>query len=244
LEPRVPSQGEGASTQELLKSHQTLVGALTHELRGLLSALEGGLYLFETGWRKGRPERVEEGVAQARRSLVRLKHAVEHGLYYAKDRELSPGEHDLPEVVKRASEAVSSQAGQAGLKLEAAAEAGVLLADGAAVHALLVLMLEHAMEACRACKAAGPKVIKIEAFEAGWGARFEVGHPGVYPERGRRARALEELYRPDGPDRSGLWVHLASRLARACGGSLEGSDDGLATRWTVKLPAGSKWQED
>ena len=75
--------------QSQLTSIGLLVGSISHGIKGLLTGLDGGIYLVNTGFEKDKPERVEKGWAMVQRNVDRIRGMVLDILYYAKDRELT-----------------------------------------------------------------------------------------------------------------------------------------------------------
>ena len=74
--------------QPQLASIGLLVGSISHGIKGLLSGLDGGIYLVNTGLEKERPERVKKGWEMVQRNVAAIRSMVLDILYYAKDREL------------------------------------------------------------------------------------------------------------------------------------------------------------
>ena len=74
--------------QSQLTSIGLLVGSISHGIKGLLTGLDGGIYLVNSGFEKDRPERVTKGWEMVQRNVDRIRSMVLDILYYAKDREL------------------------------------------------------------------------------------------------------------------------------------------------------------
>ncbi len=65
----------------LIASQGELVGSITHDLKGMLSGVEGGLYFIDSGIKKDKKERLDEGLAMLKRNLARLREAVASVLF-------------------------------------------------------------------------------------------------------------------------------------------------------------------
>ena len=74
--------------QSQLTSIGLLVGSISHGIKGLLTGLDGGIYLVNSGFAKNEPERVNKGWEMVQRNVDRIRSMVMDILYYAKDREL------------------------------------------------------------------------------------------------------------------------------------------------------------
>ena len=203
-----------------LGSQEAFVGSLTHALKGLLNGLEGGLYLIESGQRKGDSQRVESGTAMLQRNLGRARSLVGNTLYYARGREIHWEETSLQEVVSTCAAACRRLAQQQGVSLETLAEDGRIRGDRFGVQALLANLAENAILACGAeSGAGGGRVMVSGRLRPPW-VILEVAHDGRPMERATLAGALGPIYAPSGSDRAGLWIHAAWRIAAAHGGTL------------------------
>jgi signal transduction histidine kinase len=215
------------------------VGSLTHALKGLLSGLEGGLYLVESGLRKENAERVQSGTDMLQRNLGRARSLVGNTLYYARDREVHWEEMTSREVISECASTFARLAEQKGVALEATATAGGLQGDRFGVQALLANLVENALEACgKEGGAAGGHVSLLARSEPPWMV-FEVAHDGRPMDPATRAGALGTVYAPSGADRAGLWIHAAWRIAAAHGGSLSAEPaTPSGERFIARLPTG------
>jgi signal transduction histidine kinase len=220
-----------------LGSQSAFVGSLTHALKGLLSSLEGGVYLIESGLRKEDSRRVESGTAMLQRNLGRARTLVGNTLYYARDREVQWEEISLQEVLTAAATASRRLANQHGVSLETRAEDGRIWGDRFGVQALLSNLAENAIVACGSENGGGGGHVVLGGRpEPPW-AVLEVAHDGRPMDRATLAGALGSVYMPSGSDRAGLWIHAAWRIAAAHGGSL-GAEPGVPSgeRFVARFP--------
>ena len=74
--------------QDQLTSIGLLVGSISHGIKGLLTGLDGGIYMVNSGFERDKPERVKKGWEMVQRNVDRIRSMVLDILYYAKDREL------------------------------------------------------------------------------------------------------------------------------------------------------------
>lgn len=141
------------ATQAALSSLHLLVGTLAHSLRGHLTGVDGGLYLIQSGRSRGDDARLEKGLAMLQRNLEKIRRAVTHILYYARDRE--PVREPLsPEALARElAEAVAKWQEPSGARFEwqVAPDAGPVEADRKAIFSALLNVLAYAFEAAPAC---------------------------------------------------------------------------------------------
>jgi signal transduction histidine kinase len=80
---------EKTELQDRLSSLGFMIGSLSHGIKGLLTGLEGGIYLLESGLSKKNQEKILEGFEDIKLVSSRIKKMILDILYYAKERELN-----------------------------------------------------------------------------------------------------------------------------------------------------------
>lgn len=207
--------------QELLRSQGELVGSISHELKGMISGIDGGLYLVDSGFKKGKPDRVDQGFEMVRRNLDRIRRTVTSTLYYVKDRAVNWGPVELDGVVSAVSRALADRAAHLGVTLEALPASGTCEGDPLAVQSMLLNMVEFALETCHTSKVSGAPSVRFTAALEGGDAVLDVVAEGAVVKEETREKALASCYAPIGVDRSHLGLFIVHRLLRNHGGTLE-----------------------
>ncbi len=72
--------------QSQLASLGLVISSISHGIKGLLTSLDGGIYLVNTGLGKNDRKRFEQGWKMVERNVTRIRRMVLDLLYYAKDR--------------------------------------------------------------------------------------------------------------------------------------------------------------
>ena len=72
--------------QSQLASLGLVISSISHGIKGLLTSLDGGIYLVNTGLSKNDRKRFEQGWKMVERNVTRIRRMVLDLLYYAKDR--------------------------------------------------------------------------------------------------------------------------------------------------------------
>jgi PAS domain S-box-containing protein len=225
--------------QSQLTSIGLLVGSISHSIKGLLTGLDGGIYLVSTGFAKQRPERVEKGWQMVLRNVDRIRSMVIDILYYAKDRELVLEEVDLATLVGELREDLEKKASDAAvaLAIELAADVGTLAADRAAVRAMLLNILENSLDACRADAARPAHRIRLAARRAPPHLELEVEDDGVGMDRETREKLFSLFFSSKGIKGTGLGLFIANKIVDKHGGSIAvDSELGRGTRFLIRLP--------
>lgn len=225
--------------QSQLTSIGLLVGSISHGIKGLLTGLDGGMYLVNSGFEKDRPDRVRQGWAMVQRNVERIRSMVLDILYYAKDREL---EVAPIEVEKLAGEVVESMQKRAGdldvaLSLEIEPGAGVLPGDAKAVRAMLVNILENSLDACHADTAKTVHRVEFRVRRSPPWLLFEIEDNGIGMDRETREKLFSLFFSSKGVSGTGLGLFISNKIADKHGGAIEvDSQPGRGSRFAVRLP--------
>jgi len=223
--------------QDRLTSLGLLVGSVSHGIKGLLSGLDGGIYLMQTGFSKAKPQRVDQGFEIIQRNVDRIRSMVMNVLYYAKDREVTWQSIDLEQISASVGGVLASRAAQLNVDLQVSAPAGAFDGDHNAVHSMLVNLLENSLDACRLDKQKQGHHARLEASVDGDHVVFEVSDNGIGMDRATRERAFSLFFSSKGAEGTGLGLFIAHKIVVSHGGSIAiDSEVGEGTRFLVRLP--------
>jgi len=224
--------------RSLLASQAELVGSITHDIKGLISGIDGGIYLTESGLNKDKPERISQGFEMVKRNLARIKRTVSSVLYYVKDREIDWQPIEIDKMTHSVSKALLDQATHLGVRLSVNAGQGVFQGGEFAVHSLLVNLVTYAIETCSQNKLSSTPSVTLSATLADSQVIFDIIADGFCITEETSQLSMEQFYAPKGVDRSHLGLFIANKLASDHQGSLNisASPETGSTRFTVALP--------
>jgi signal transduction histidine kinase/molybdopterin converting factor small subunit len=223
--------------QSQLTSVGLIVSSVSHGIKGLLSGLDGGIYLMETGFKDDNMDRLKQGWDMVQRKVDRIRSMVMNILYYAKDREIYWQPIDIEEITESVRDVLESRAEAHGVELRASAEEGVFEGDQHSIHSLLVNILENSIDACRLGGEGPPRVVSMTARLDGDSAIFEIEDNGVGMDRETKEKAFSMFFSSKGAAGTGLGLFIANKIVQNHGGSIEiDSAPGVGTRFTVRLP--------
>lgn len=236
--------GRQMTAQSAFSSLNLLLGTLAHSLRGHLTGVDGGLYLIRSGRSRGDSARLEKGLAMLERNLEKLRHAVTHILYYARDREpvrepVSPGA-----LAAELMEAVGKRPGWRSVRFEQeiAPTAGSFEADRQAVFSALMNVLAYAFEGASGAgqpAAFGEAAVRLQVCPAPGEMVFTVEARGKRLDPETKENVLSPLFLTKmGDGELGLFV--ANKILAAHGGALEiDCAPRSGTTFRARLPARS-----
>ena len=225
--------------QTQLASIGLLVGSISHGIKGLLTGLDGGIYMVNSGFKKEKPERIEKGWEMVQRNVERIRSMVLDILYYAKDRELTVDEVDLVAIVNEFRDGIEKKASDANVAVEItiADDMDVFQGDPQAIRAMLLNLLENSLDACRMDKDKREHTVKLGiSCEAPW-MRIEVEDNGLGMDQETREKIFSLFFSSKGIKGTGLGLFISNKIVDKHGGDIEvESEPGRGTRFTVRLP--------
>jgi PAS domain S-box-containing protein len=225
--------------QSQLASIGLLVGSISHGIKGLLTGLDGGIYMVNSGFTKGKPERVERGWEMVQRNVERIRSMVLDILYYAKDRELAVEDVDLGALVAEFREGLEKKASDADVALEVAFadDIGMVPGDPQAIRATLLNLLENSLDACRMDKDKDDHTIRLGIRRESEWMTIEVEDNGIGMDRETREKIFSLFFSSKGIKGTGLGLFISNKIVDKHGGSIRvDSEPGRGTRFTVRLP--------
>jgi len=143
---------EARRLEDHLTSLGFMIGSISHGIKGLLTNLDGGLYLMETGLNTHRIEKVREGFDMTRDMTSRVKKLVLDILYYTKTRTLEWEPVSCKDFVDETFGLVAKKAQINGIvvdtKFESLVDDDTFDIDKNSLQTALVNILENGIEAC------------------------------------------------------------------------------------------------
>lgn len=225
--------------QSQLTSIGLLVGSISHGIKGLLTGLDGGIYMVNTGFEKDKPERVRKGWEMVQRNVDRIRNMVLDILYYAKDRELTLADVDLAGLVAELRAGLEKKAGDidVDLRLEIAADLGTFQADGNAIRAMLLNLLENSLDACRADRQKDAHFVRLAVRRAEPWIVLEIEDNGIGMDHETRDKIFSLFFSSKGLKGTGLGLFISNKIVDKHGGSIRvESEPGRGARFLVRLP--------
>jgi PAS domain S-box-containing protein len=227
------------SLQSKLESIGILISSISHGLKGLLSSLDGGFYLVNTGLEKNNEDRVRKGWDIAQRNVERIRSMVLDILYYAKDREPDWEPISASDILDEIQGIALPKAEKMNVILEFENDKGnpTFEADHKAIRSMLVNLVENSLDACRVDKGKDNHKVVITARNQPDLVEFEIADNGIGMDRETCEKAFSLFFSSKGTEGTGLGLFIANKIAQEHGGiiTLE-SEINQGTCFHVRLP--------
>ena len=225
--------------QDQLTSIGLLVGSISHGIKGLLTGLDGGIYMVNSGFERDKPERVKKGWEMVQRNVDRIRSMVLDILYYAKDRELIVEDINLSGMVDDLRDGVRKKARELGVEVEfnLPDHAGTFEGDPQAIRAMLLNLIENSLDACRMDGDKSDHAVTISARRAEPWMTIEVADNGIGMDRETREKIFSLFFSSKGLKGTGLGLFISNKIVGKHGGTIEvESEAGRGTRFVVRIP--------
>jgi PAS domain S-box-containing protein len=225
--------------QSQLTSLGLLISSISHGIKGLLTSLDGGIYLVNSGLEKNNPDRLKQGWQMVERNVARIKSMVLDLLYYAKDREPELEWIPARSVAEEVSGLMKGRAKESGIDFQCEFDptAGEFSADAKAVRSLLINLVENALDACRVDKKKDTHQIRIRLQGHPDSIEYEVYDNGIGMDQETREKAFSLFFSSKAGDGTGLGLFISNKIVQAHGGKINlESELNKGTRVKVILP--------
>ena len=225
--------------QSQLTSIGLLVGSISHGIKGLLTGLDGGIYLVNTGFAKDNPQRVEKGWEMVERNVDRIRSMVQDILYYAKDRDLDVVDIDAAGLAVEVREILRKKAGDLDIVVEydIPDDLGSFEGDRQAIRAMLLNIAENSLEACRADRHKVEHRVCFGMRRADPWMVFDVEDNGIGMDRQTREKIFSLFFSSKGIKGTGLGLFISNKIVEKHGGTIEvESEAGAGSRFRVRVP--------
>ncbi len=230
---------EKSELQDHLAALGLMIGSISHGMKGLITNLEGGLYLVSSGLDKGNLERARQGYAAAREAAGRIRRMVLDILFSAKKRDLKPVPVPVADFADELIALVRPRTGETGIELNCRVDAGagVMTVDVQNLQAAMINILDNAVDACLAVPDGRQGRIDFDVQGTGDTVVFSVADNGVGMDAATRERLFTLFYSTKARKGTGLGLFITQRVVHQHGGSVVAAGmPGKGARFTVTIP--------
>ena len=230
---------EKTELQDHLASLGLMIGSISHGIKGMLTGLDGGVYMVDAGFRRDDLEQVRDGWAAVKTVVERIRHMIADILYYAKKRELKWERIDALAFTEEIAAVFEAKVCDHGIAFERRFDpaTGAVEIDPGYVHSALANILENAIDACRRDDGKTDHRIVFGLQADGDDVVFSVHDNGVGMDAETREKLFTLFFSTKGRKGTGLGLFVASRIIEQHGGTIHvDSVLGRGTRFVIRIP--------
>jgi PAS domain S-box-containing protein len=226
--------------QDNLSSLGLMIGTVSHDLKGCLTGLDGGLYLIDTGFYRDQPGRIEEGLETAKLMAERMRKQIQDILFYTKERELEIQTIEADAFAEEVAANVDQKIRGADIAFVCSfgPNLGKIEIDPGLVRSTLINILENALAACLEDKAAKSHQISFRANRFEGDILFEVEDNGTGMDAQQIKNIFNIFYTTKGTKGTGLGLFIANKTVQKHGGRIRvDSKTGQGSAFRIRLPS-------
>jgi signal transduction histidine kinase len=230
---------EKTELQDHLSSLGLMIGSISHAIKGLMTGLDGGMYLMGKGIEAQDHAKIEEGWQVVKLIVGRIRKLVMDILFYAKKRDLNWERVDVLSIAEEVAQVVAPKMRAQNISFEKrfAPSAGRFAVDAAMVHSALVGILENAVDACSR-DTAKPSHSIVFAVDGGrHEVTFTVTDDGIGMDADTREQIFNLFFSSKGKEGTGLGLFVANKVIGQHGGRITvDSTPGSGSRFCINIP--------
>jgi PAS domain S-box-containing protein len=225
--------------QDHLSSLGLKISSISHGIKGLLTGLDGGMYLMETGFVEAKPERVEAGWQDLKTIVKRIRKLVYNILFFAKERELKRDRVDVLNFVEDVASTVEPKIKADGIELVRDFDTlpAEIEIDAGVVRLALINILENALDACVDDDARKHHRIVFSVRGDDQQVKFEIKDNGIGMDRETRENLFTLFFSSKGNKGTGLGLFIADKIIDQHGGKIAvESSPGQGSNFKITIP--------
>ncbi len=234
---------EKTELQDHLSSLGLMIGSISHGIKGLLTGLDGGMYLVDSGFKKEDRKQVADGWNVVKFTVERIRKMVLDILYYAKQRELQWEKVQALSLAREVARTVEPEikSSQILFTRDFDPDTGAFEIDPGYIHSALINIMENAIDACVQDDAPKAHQIIFRVRENKDAIVFTIEDNGIGMSRETRDKIFSLFFSSKGRRGTGLGLFISSKIIGQHGGEIQvSSTPGRGSAFTVTIPVKQK----
>ena len=230
---------EKSELQDHLSSLGLMIGTISHGLKGLLTGLDGGMYILESGLKENDESRRQEGWQIVKTMVGRIRKLVMDILFYAKKREIERQPIEARKFAEQLYEAAVDKIKSQGIEFihNCPDHDFIISVDPGYLQAALMNIIENAVDACVKDESKSNHKITFALQDTGNKVIFIIEDNGVGMDQETRDNLFSLFFSSKGRSGTGLGLFVARKIVEQHGGTIEVSSTlGGGSKFIIKLP--------
>ena len=230
---------EKTELQDHLSSLGLMIGSISHGIKGLLTGLDGGMYLLEGGLRHQDQDRIDEGWNIVKQMVERIRKMVMDILFHAKKRDLQWESLDVGVFAREAARMMETKL--AGLPIAFTSSVPQTAVnchiDPGYINAALMNIFENAIDACQKDKTKPSHRIEFCLHCDKDHITLSLTDNGVGMDEETQSKLFTEFFSSKGRKGTGLGLFIANKIVEQHGGTIAvSSAPRRGSKFTITLP--------
>jgi histidine kinase len=223
---------------ELAVLGETIAG-MSHSVKNVLSGLEGGVYVVDSGLRSGRDDRVRLGWQMVKKNVEKVSDLVKDILYASKERQPEYQECDPATILQDVYDLYEGKARAKGIELttnfDPSLDIGLL--DPKGVHSAVSNLVSNAIQACNPATGRDRHHVIIGGRLENARLFIQVSDDGIGIPEHVRQNLFTKFYSTKGSKGTGLGLVVTRKIIEEHGGTIRvESTPGKGTTFFIEVP--------
>ena len=230
---------EKTELQDHLSSLGLMISSISHGIKGLLTGLDGGMYLLDTGLAQKSETRIKEGWDVVKLMAERIRKMVLDILYYAKERDLKWERIDALSFAEEIAKVLAPKMSDHHIEFEKKFDTkiGEFEVDAGYIHSALINILDNAVDACTIDPKKKAHKISFHVGQDSDYINFEIIDNGIGMDADIQDQIFTPFFSAKGEKGTGLGLFIANKIIEQHGGNIKvKSTLGKGTRFRIRIP--------
>jgi signal transduction histidine kinase/FixJ family two-component response regulator len=229
--------------QENLSALGLMMSSMSHAVKGMLTALDGGIYRIQSGLKKQDSTLIQDGLDDVRITADRIRHAVLDILYYAKERDIRPEPTEVQNMVDDVIQIIEPKLAGRSIQWACRVEPslGCFVVDRGAMRTALINILENAVEACLENVQRPSHTIDFHVKKVKNHISFEIRDTGIGMSSEIQDKVFTLFFSSKGQRGTGLGLFIAKKVIDQHQGTIRfQSEKGKGATFWIDIPINTK----
>ena len=230
---------EKSRLQDHLSSLGLMIGTISHSIRGLLTGLDGGIYMLGKALKNRDEEQIEDGWRTVQLMAGRIRNLVMDILFYAKKRDLNWQKVDLSHFAEETAHIMENRLKDAGIAFERDFTGDLVDCeiDPSYVHTALMNLFDNAIDACQRSDMNIEPRITFAVSPDKDNITFSIIDNGVGMNKATQENLFTLFFSSKGIKGTGMGLYITKTIIEQHGGTISvASAPGQGSRFTISLP--------
>jgi signal transduction histidine kinase len=230
---------EKTELQSHLSSLGLMIASISHGIKGLLTGLDGAIYLVNSGFAKNDPQQVNEGWETVKLMVERIRSLMLDILFCAKERKPKREPLQAVQFAQEVARSVAPKIQEQQIEFLAEIDETVnsFAGDPGYLHSALGIILENAVDACVKDPTAKPHKIIFGLRQDRDHIVFDIFDNGIGMDSETKEKIFDLFFSAKGEKGTGLGLFICQKIIEQHGGTIDvKSTPGHGSLFTVKIP--------
>ncbi|MDM8537145.1 PAS domain-containing protein [Desulfobacterales bacterium HSG17] len=215
-------ENDKLEAERLAAVGQTVAG-LAHGVKNLITALEGGMYLLNSGLGKSDITRIQKGIHMLTRNIERISQFVKAFLGFSKGRTIQAAMNQPECIADEVVELYAVKAAELGIDLVSENSENIQPApiDYESMHECLTNLVGNAIDACKFSDQGRSPQVVVRTIEEHGAIIYEVADNGCGMDYEVKQKVFTTFFTTKGLGGSGLGLLMTKKIVHEHGGRID-----------------------